>query len=171
MTRSQYYSPSDWVRGTGLDARREAPTSDYDWLDSSQVFAGTAIDRNNRERLRTLYADPGIGIKNPYSTPDYQPTIASSDIGFGTDFSDTLSADIYNDYATEARMAGDIYDDIFLTKFYKDQAEANKPPKKKSGIGGLIGSVAGMVIGNAIAPGIGGQIGGSIGGNLGNRVG
>jgi len=162
---------SDWITGTGLDARREAPTSDYDWLDSSQVFAGTAIDRNNRERLRALYADPGIGIKNPYSTPDYQPTIASADVGFGTDFSDTFAANMYDDYATEARMAGELYDDIYLTKFYKDQADLNKPPKKKSGIGGLIGSVAGMVIGNAIAPGIGGQIGGSIGGNLGSRVG
>jgi len=170
MARSQY-STSDWIRGTGLDSRREAPTSDYDWLDSSQVFAGTAIDRNNRERLRALYADPGIGIKNPYSTPAYQPTIASTDVGFGTDFSDTFAANMYDDYATEARMAGDLYDDIYLTKFYKDQADLNKPPKKKSGIGGLIGSVAGMVIGNAIAPGIGGQIGGSIGGNLGSRVG
>jgi len=168
---SLQYSPSDWIKGTGLNARREAPTTDYEWLDSSQIFAADALDRSSKERLRALYADPGIGIKNPYSTPDYQPTIASSDIGFGNDFSDTLSADIYNDYATEARMAGDIYDDIFLTKFYKDQADLNKPPKKKSGIGGLIGSVAGMVIGNAIAPGIGGQIGGSIGGNLGNRVG
>lgn len=172
MARSQYYSPSDWVRGTGLDARREAPTSDYDWLDSSQVFAGTAIDRNNRERLfKSSYADPGIGIKNPYSTPDYQPTIASSDVSFATDFSDLFNADLWRGRATEARMAGNVYDDIALTRFYKDQAEANKPPKQKSGIGGLIGSVAGMVIGNAIAPGIGGQIGGSIGGNLGSRVG
>ena len=161
---------SDWITGTGLDARRDAPTSDYDWLDSSQVFAGTAIDRNNRERLRALYAEPAMGIRNPYSTPDYQPTIASADVGFGTDFSDTFAADMYGDYATEARMAGKVYDDIALTRFYKAQADLNKPPKKKSGIGGLIGSVAGMVIGNAIAPGIGGQIGGSIGGNLGSRV-
>ena len=159
---------SDWIAGTGLDARRDVPTSDYDWLDSSQVFAGTAIDRNNRERLRALYADPGIGIKNPYSTPDYQPTIASSDVGFGTDFSDTFAANLYNDYATKARMAGDVYDDIALTRFYKAQADLNKPPKKKSGIGGMIGRVLGTVVGNAVAPGIGGQIGGSIGGSIGS---
>lgn len=162
---------SDWITGTGLDARRDVPTSDYDWLDSSQVFAGTAIDRNNRARLQTLYTDPGIGIKNPYSTPAYQPTIASSDVGFGTDFSDTFAANLYSDYATEARMAGELYDDIYLTKFYKDQAELNKPPKKKSGIGGLIGSVLGTVVGNAVAPGIGGQIGGSIGGSIGSGIG
>lgn len=170
MVRSQY-SPSDWIRSTGLDARRDAPTSDYDWLDNSQIFAGTAIDRNNRERLRALYTDPGIGIRNPYSTPNYQPTIASSDVSFGTDFSDLFNADLWRGRATEARMAGNVYDDIALTRFYKDQADLNKPPKRKSGAGGLIGSVLGTVVGNMVAPGIGGQIGGTIGGSIGSGIG
>ena len=162
---------SDWITGTGLDARRDVPTSDYDWLDSSQVFAGTAIDRNNRERLKSLYADPRIGIRNPYSTPDYQPTIASADVGFATDFSDLFNADLWRGRATEARMAGNVYDDIALTQFYKDQADLNKPKEKEGGIWGAIGSVVGTVLGNAVAPGIGGQIGGSIGGSIGSGIG
>lgn len=163
---------SDWITGTGLDARRDVPTSDYDWLDSSQVFAGTAIDRNNRERLRALYSDnSGLRIRNPYSTPDYQPTIASSDVSFASDFSDLFNANLWKNRAAESRMAGKVYDDIALTQFYKDQADLNKPPKRKSGIGGLIGSVLGTVVGNAVAPGIGGQIGGSIGGSIGSGIG
>ena len=79
---------------------------------------------------------------------------------------------MYKDYATEARMAGDVYDDIFLTRFYDKQADLNKPQKKKGGgIWGTIGSIAGMVIGNTVAPGIGGQIGATIGGKVGSGIG
>ena len=168
---------SDWITGTGLDARRDAPTVGYDWLNSREIFGtnATGLERSAMEKARILNelgTGYNVGIQNPYSTPDYQPTIASSDVGFGTDFSDTIAADMYKDYATEARMAGDVYDDIFLTRFYDKQADLNKPQKKKGGgIWGTIGSIAGMVIGNTVAPGIGGQIGATIGGKVGSGIG
>lgn len=172
---------SDWITGTGLDARRTAPLvgakgEGYDWLNSREIFGtnATGLERSAIEKaniLNDLGREYNVGIQSPYSTPDYKPTIASSDVGFGTDFSDTLAADMYKDYASEARMAGNLYDDIFLTRFYDAQADLNKPQKKKGGIWGTIGSIAGMVIGNTVAPGIGGQIGATIGGKVGSGIG
>ena len=162
---------SDWITGTGLEARRPTPTVDSSWINSQAIFNHSNTSLRDQAKIDNLRKTYGVDIQSPYSTPDYKPTIASSDVGFGTDFSDTLAADMYKDYASEARMAGNLYDDIFLTRFYDAQADLNKPPKRKSGIGGLIGSVAGMVIGNTIAPGIGGQIGGTIGGSLGSGIG
>ena len=162
---------SDWITGTGLDARRDSPTVGYDWLKTKDVFDPSETGLRKQEIINDLSSKYNVGIQNPYSTPDYQPTIASSDVGFGTDFSDILAADMYKDYASEMRMAGNVYDDIFLTRFYDKQADLNKPQKKKGGIWGTIGSIAGMVIGNTVAPGIGGQIGATIGGKVGSGIG
>ena len=162
---------SDWITGTGLDARRESPTVGYDWLKTKDVFDPSETGLRQQEIINDLSSKYNVGIQNPYSTPDYQPTIASSDVSFATDFSDLFNADLWRGRAREARMAGDVYDDIALTQFYKDQADLNKPQKKKGGIWGTIGSIAGMVIGNTVAPGIGGQIGATIGGKVGSGIG